>query len=111
MTSFTRVISDVRDGQLLEQCSNEFAQLIESVQETGKSGAFTLTLKVRPNGERAVAISSAIKTSVPKPSIGEAMFFTQDGNLFRRDPRQTDIEDELAKKRREAEEQKQGGAQ
>ena len=104
MSSFTTVIRDMRDGQVLEQCSDELAAVVQAVEETGKAGTFTLQLKISPNGERAVSISSAIKTSVPKPSIGAAMFFTQDGNLFRRDPKQMDIEDEVARKRRETEE-------
>jgi hypothetical protein len=109
VTSFTKIIEDIRDGDLLEQCSNDFADLISAVTETRKGGAFSLMLKVRPNGERGVAISATIKTTEPKPSIGEAMFFTDGTNLLRRDPRQIDIEDELKRKREQRDEKREIG--
>lgn len=101
--NFNRTIQDIRDGQLLNLLNDKLAEVIASVAETGKSGSLTLTLKVKPNGEDALTISSDVKAKTPEPAVGDAIFFTDGQNLFRRNPRQADIEDEIAKKRSEKE--------
>lgn len=101
--NFNRTIQDIRDGQLLNLLNDKLAEVIASVNETGKSGTLTLTLKVKPNGEDALTISSDVKAKTPEPAVGDAIFFTDGQNLFRRNPRQADIEDEIAKKRSEKE--------
>lgn len=105
MTAFSKIITDMREGAVHTQCTEKLQDLISAVALTGKGGVFTLQLKLRPNGERGVAISANIKTTEPQPGIGEAMFFTDGSNLFQRDPRQTDIEDELRKHRERRDQQ------
>lgn len=99
MTAFSQIITGMRDGAVHQQCTDKLQDLISAVTLTGKGGVLTLQLKVRPNGERGVAISAAIKTTEPQPGIGEAMFFTDGSNLFTRDPRQIDVEDEIRRQR------------
>lgn len=102
--NFNRTIQDIRDGQLLALLSDKLAEVVEAVAEHGKAGAISLTLKVKPNGEGAVTITSEVKAKSPEPTVGDAIFFVDDnGNLLRRNPRQADIEDEIAKKRAEQE--------
>lgn len=102
--NFNRTIQDIRDGQLLSLLSDKLAEVVEAVATHGKAGALTLTLKVKPNGEGAVTISSDVKAKSPEPAVGDAIFFVDDnGNLLRRNPRQADIEDEIAKQRAKTE--------
>lgn len=102
MTNFVETLALIRDGQLVIQCTDDLQDLITAVVEHGKPGTLTLKLKVEPNGDNAVTIISEVKTSVPKPAVGKAIFYAdQGGNLSRRDPRQRDIEDITGSKSKE----------
>lgn len=102
--NFNRTIQDIRDGQLLNALNDKLADVIAAVAETGKVGSLTLTLKIKANGSDALTISSDVKAKTPEAAVGDAIFFTDGQNLFRRNPRQADLEDEIAKKRIEREE-------
>lgn len=94
MTNFVETLALIRDGQLVIQCTDELQDLITAVVEHNKAGTLNLKLKVEPNGDNAVTIISEVKTVVPKPGVGKAIFYAdQGGNLSRRDPRQRDIDD------------------
>jgi hypothetical protein len=101
--SFNATIQNIRDGALLELLTGKLSEVVEAVQEHGKSGSLSITLNIKPNGDDAVTISSSVKAKVPEGTVGDALFFVSGGNLVRRNPRQTDIEDEIARKRSERE--------
>ncbi len=102
--SFNATLQSIRDGQLLELLTGKLSDIVEAVEETGKAGQLVLTMKIKPNGEGAVTINSDVKAKVPEPAVGDAIFFVSDGNLVRRNPRQGDIEDEIARRRMERDE-------
>ncbi len=94
MTNFVETLALIRDGQLVIQATDELQDVITAVVEHGKKGSLTLKLMIEPNGDNAVTITSEVKATVPKPGVGKAIFFAdQGGNLSRRDPRQRDIDD------------------
>lgn len=101
--SFNATIQNIRDGALLELLTGKLSEVVEAVQEHGKAGSLQITLSIKPNGDDAVTISSKVKASVPEATVGDALFFVSGGNLVRRNPRQIDIEDEIARKRAEKE--------
>lgn len=101
--SFLSTIQNIREGALADQLTEELHDVLEGVEETGKAGSITLTLKIKPNGESAVTIEPSVAAKVPKPTVGSALFFVSGGNLVRRNPKQMDIEDELAAKRAQKE--------
>jgi hypothetical protein len=90
---FAAFIQEQRGGGLHGELSHELANLVNAVQETQKPGTLTLTLKVAPNKDGVtVTVSDKIKAAVPEADRGAAIFFVQgDGNLVRRDPRQTEL--------------------
>jgi phosphoserine phosphatase len=98
--SFLTTLQQIREGALLQQLSDELQDVITSVVDHEKAGALQLTLKVKPNGDRAVIISSSVKATQAKASVGDAVFYADTGGtLHRSDPRQGDIEDEIARQR------------
>lgn len=98
--SFIAALQGIRDGQLVTMLSEEMQDVITSVIEHGKGGSITLKLKIEPNGDNAVTIVSEVDAKQAKPVIGKAIFYADTGgNLHRRDPRQGDMIDELARKR------------
>ncbi len=100
--NFLQYLQDFKGGKLLVQLSEEFQDVVASVLETNNKGKLTVSFTVERNGENAVTIVPAVNAVRAKAGVGSAIFFTdQGGNLFRNDPRQADIEDELAKKRQQ----------
>lgn len=98
--SFIGTLQQIRDGETLARLNDEMLDVVDKVHETGKSGSVTLTLTFKKNGEGAVTISPAVKAKKPEQPLGDALFFVSGGGaLSRRNPRQMDIEDELARAR------------
>ena len=101
--SFNATVQNIRDGALLSSLTEKLDKVVQAVTEHGKVGEITLKLKVKPNGEDAVTITPTVTAKAPEGTIGDALFFVSDGGLVRRNPRQADIEDEIARKRSERE--------
>lgn len=100
--SFITTIQGIRDGALVVLLTDELQDVITSVLEHGKGGALSLKLKIEPNGDNAVTITSEVDAKQARPTVGKAIFYADTGGtLHRRDPRQGDMIDELARKREE----------
>lgn len=93
-------IRDVRieneDGDLipvLDHAGNEFAKLINAIVQTGKAGAITMKIDVKPSTAGALAVKAAIATKIPKGLPPESLLWpTPEGNLLAEDPRQTRLD-------------------
>lgn len=46
--AFSHIVQDLRDGRVHAELSQQFSELINKVQETGKAGELTLKLKIKP---------------------------------------------------------------
>jgi len=89
---FTDVIRDMRYGETLEELSEEFNKLVKVVEDTGRGGELTLTIKLKPSTGGAIELEDLIKLKLPPRIKGTSLFFaTPEGNLQRNDPRQKDI--------------------
>jgi hypothetical protein len=87
---FTDVLEEVRRGATLDELSKGLNELIEAVVQHQKGGTLTLTVKVKPSGDRQVAIEDAIKVKAPEPGRGVSLFFVDsDANARRDDPAQS----------------------
>lgn len=80
------------DGVLLIDAEQLLMDVVEAVKRTGKAGRITLTLDVKRPKKAADAlaiwVSGAVNAKVPRPDTEDHLFFAQDGELSRRDPRQ-----------------------
>lgn len=89
---FVEVLSLQRSGTLAYDLGKQLSDVIAAVRMTGKAGAMTLKISVRPaqkNGGPAVNLSDEIKVSMPKQETAETLMYAhEDGRLSRRDPRQ-----------------------
>jgi hypothetical protein len=90
--NFTETLRDVRGGQVIDDLTEHFRELVSKVLETGGAGELHLKLKVKrfSKGEgNTLLISDDIKTKLPVSEKGETILFaTADGDLQRNDPRQ-----------------------
>lgn len=90
MRPFTDVLRDHRGGKLVNQLTERLAKVLEAVEETGKAGSITLTLKVSPSkgDEDVLEVVPAIKSVVPEADLPKALFYSDgEGSLLREPPK------------------------
>jgi hypothetical protein len=92
MRLITDVLRDIRKGRVVDAASEELAELVKAVQETGKPGALNLKLTITPQGkgDNAVIVGADISVKLPRAPLPDALFFADiDGDLLRDDPTQS----------------------
>jgi len=86
---FVEWLGDHKKGEVDTELTHQLRELIATVQEVGKPGTLTLTLKVSRKGERQVTIVEDVKAKLPLHARAESIYFVdQNDNLTRNDPRQ-----------------------
>ena len=92
----TRPITDtlrlLQGGMLLDRASDELAALVKGVDDTGKPGQLTITLKLK-KASGAIEIVADVKTKVPeqKPD-SDLLWATVEGNLSVDNPSQRKLD-------------------
>ena len=94
--AFALIMQDLRDGRVHAELTQQFGDLIQKVQETGKAGELVVKIKGKPatkGNVDKVMIADAVSVNLPKPERGEDVFFlTEDNELSRNHPRQGSLE-------------------
>jgi hypothetical protein len=89
---FTDVLRDMRYGETLDELGEEFNKLVQAVENTGRAGELTLSIKLKPSTAGAIEVTDLVKVKMPPQQKGTSLFFaTPEGNLMRNDPRQKEI--------------------
>lgn len=94
MRPITDVLREMRKGRIVEDATEALTELVKAVDATNKPGSLTLKLTVKPSkdGGWEKTLSAAISTSVPRPDLPDAVFFSNaDGQLVRDDPDQREL--------------------
>ncbi len=97
MTDFLSVIGDMRNGDVLVDCSKKLGELLDAINRTSGKGKFILTLDIKPGRVdmgrvTEIEIEHSIKLNVPEAKPGVSIFFvSKDQKLTRNDPRQTEM--------------------
>jgi hypothetical protein len=89
--SFLTLLQTHRGAGVLADASQGLSELVAAVQNTGKPGTLTVTLRISPasRGNSAVVVGDRIVAKVPQMAAEESFWFaTEDGKLLRDDPRQ-----------------------
>lgn len=90
---FTQTVESLRYGEVSDELNRELQALVKKCQDTGRAGAITLTINIKPTKSGPFEITDDIKVKMPKAEKGSSMMFpTPEGNLQRNDPRQGDLE-------------------
>lgn len=86
---FAAFLTEHRRGGCVYDLGVALQRLVTAVEDTGKGGSLTLTLKLKPDAKygTAVEVADGIVVKVPEPSRPSSLFF-MDGshNLVRHDP-------------------------
>tara|TARA_R100001086_G_scaffold137553_4_gene71875 strand:+ start:26 stop:364 length:339 start_codon:yes stop_codon:yes gene_type:complete len=98
--AFNEFFLGLRNGALAGECSDQLDRLLEAIAETGDGGDMTVKLSFKLNKAGQLECKPSVSCKVPKRALGTGIFFlTDESRLTRTDPRQTDIEDDLAARR------------
>ncbi len=91
--TFTSTVDALRYGTLSEELTKELVRLNQLCQDTGRAGAISLTLTLKPGKGGQIEVFDDIKVKQPKQERGSSiMFATPEGYLQRQDPRQGELE-------------------
>ena len=87
---FAVALSAMDYGNTLAQLSDGLAVLVKEVASSGRPGALTLSIKLKPTGGRGqIEVISEVTTKRPASEPGKSLFFAgPHGELLRDDPRQ-----------------------
>lgn len=93
----TRPITDtlrlLDGGTFIDAASEELANLVKSVDQTGKAGKLSMTLEVKKVSGGAISITPAVKASVPAPKPDSTLLWpTVEGNLSPQNPNQRSLD-------------------
>lgn len=91
---FTQFLVEQRQGGLHGDLSESLQQLVAAVEEHGKAGTLTLTIRVTPTSKGASTyfVTDDVKVKKPEADRGASLFFSDGhGNLSRTDPRQPEL--------------------
>jgi hypothetical protein len=92
---FTSTLNTMDYGVTPTELSDDLAELLRAVQDTGKQGTLTLKLTVKPESLATGQVAIIADTSLKAPQLPRDkafMFMTPDGNLQREDPRQKKLQ-------------------
>lgn len=90
----TDVLRKIAGGVLLDRTSDQFADLVRTIDASGGSGTLTLVLTVKKASRGgAMLVTGKCATKKPADDPLEAMLYaTSDGNLVADDPRQEKLD-------------------
>lgn len=91
---FNDTIVSLRYGTLHDELTEALNKLTNDVTRTGKVGALTLSIKLKPtNNSGQIEVIDDLKVTTPKETKGTTiMFATPENNLTREDPKQLSID-------------------
>ncbi len=99
MKSFSHQLTELNEGSIHAALTADFAELLRTVQATGRAGSLTLKVKVVPAvrtdgaGTDRINITTDRKLELPKPQMPADFFYlTDDGETTRNHPRQQSLE-------------------
>lgn len=79
-------------GVFIDECSEKLAEVVRSVDETGKAGKLTITLDLKKSGG-ALAIAAKVTNKAPEQKADEDLMWpTVEGNLSLDNPAQRKLD-------------------
>ncbi len=90
--AFSRLLSEFRNGESLNELSEKLQELVGAVRDTGKPGKLVYTLIVKPSGNAHV-VTDLITGKIPEMPRDASIFFaTEECTLQRDDPDQKKLD-------------------
>ena len=85
-------LSNIRDGGVLEELSENLRECAKATLATGKKSKLVLEITFDRNGQSGVKIADRVKVALPEAEKEQTNFYvTENGGLSRRDPKQPSL--------------------
>jgi hypothetical protein len=82
----------LQSGLFIDKCSDSLAEVVKSVDETGKPGKLTITLDLKKSGG-AIEIAGKVTNKAPEPKADSDLLWpTVEGNLSINNPNQRQLD-------------------
>ena len=101
---FATILLNLSNGDSHRELTENLRELVQAVQDTGKPGTLTYTIKIKPNdlNANAVAVMDEIKLKKPEYDREKSLFFTDNhGNLTKNPPSQPSLFEQIMKEKDE----------
>lgn len=98
MKSFNQLLADLNDGSTLAGLTGDLAELLQAVQNTGRTGSMTLKIKIASASKGGsevdkITIMADRKLELPKPEQPQDFFWlTDSAEPTRQHPRQHNLD-------------------
>lgn len=80
------------DMDTRRQIDKTLREVVKAVEEHKKGGTFTLTVALKPNGNKVI-VATTSTNKLPKPTIEATVrWFDKDGSLADEDPKQQKLD-------------------
>lgn len=96
--SFMQVLGDLRRGKTQDELTNKLSELVRAVEDTGRAGTLSLTIKVKPAAKDSTLVQIDDIIVCKTPEIARAPTFmhtTPDHGLSLDDPEAKDRPEKL----------------
>lgn len=88
----TTTLAMLHGGVFIETASEEFAQLVKMVDQTGKPGQLTIQIKLKKSSG-AMQVDATVTAKIPEPKADSTLLWpTVDGNLVLDNPAQRKLD-------------------
>lgn len=89
---FILTLCRLRSGDVVRELADDFVQVVNASQITGKKAEISLKLTTKPNGAGKILVSDSPSKKLPRPEQGNtALFSTPQGQLLPFDPAQLEL--------------------
>jgi len=88
----TDTLSKLQGGVFMSVCSDQLAELVKSVDETGKPGKLTITLDLKKSSGAIAILAKCTNKSPERAPDSDLLWPTVEGNLVTQNPAQRDLE-------------------
>jgi hypothetical protein len=92
---FAELLTILDRGEAHAEASRGLNDLVAAVNDTGKSGSLTITIKIAPlkGSSHQLLVAASVSVKPPRSEPGAGVFYIDDSNnLTRTDPNQPEIE-------------------
>jgi hypothetical protein len=74
--SFVSVLNELRDGAVLHELEDGFAELLQAVRTTDRKGRLTLSLVIEPSDppDKSIIVADEVTIQIPHPRKTTVLF-------------------------------------
>ncbi len=88
----TETLARLQSGMFLDDCSEKLAEVVKSVEGTGKAGRLTITLDLKKSAGALAIVAKCTNKTPEAPPDADLLWATVEGNLTPQNPNQRSLQ-------------------